>query len=276
MFIEQAQSMTLILQMSKFDPNAALKLEGQLIDGKLPEYDYNTGLTELNNSINKEAEKLRQETIKGLDVTNYESPYAMGSGITISTDNIKVNIDYKLKSSEYQENHLFPFYFFPEKENGDGKLTQNYIKFGGEYGIGGTLTGEIEIGLVSSSNGRVNPYITINGGVGKGISAEIPIKFGVNEIKGRENPHSLSGIDSSVEGGLEITTPWRGFSWINGDAFWRKEMGLSIGGSVSGTGSLTLVIPSFKDIGEFAGDLFKESDFANNMWKDLDLNIEIK
>ena len=98
LFIEQAQSMTLILQMSKFDPNAALKLEGQLIDGKLPEYDYNTGLTELNNSINKEAEKLRQGAIKELDVTNYESPYAMGTGIIISPDNIKVNIDYKLKA----------------------------------------------------------------------------------------------------------------------------------------------------------------------------------
>ena len=267
LFIEQAQSMTLILQVSKFDPNAALKLEGKLIDGKLPEYDYNTGLA----SINKQAEKLRQGAIKELDVTNYESPYAMGTGIIISPDNIKVNIDYKLKSSDIQENE-FPFYFFPEKENSDGKLTQTYITFGGEYGVFGILKGEVELGIVSSSNGRVNPYITLNGGAGLGAAAEASIKGGVKETKGRENPHSLSGIDRNLEMKAEVLTPWQTYSFdgkINRD----KEYGIGIGGSGTGSGSLTIVIPSIKDISEFSTSLFIDSEKGKQFIRDAENDI---
>ena len=221
-------------------------------------YDYNIGIRRFAELTAKEIEELRQKNIKELDVTNYESPYAMGTGIIISPDNIKVNIDYKLKSSDIQENE-FPFYFFPEKENSDGKLTQTYITFGGEYGVFGVLKGEVELGIVSSSNGRVNPYITLNGGAGLGAAAEASIKGGVKETKGRENPHSLSGIDRNLEMKAEVLTPWQTYSFdgkINRD----KEYGLGIGGSGTGSGSLTIVIPSIKDISEFSTSLFIDSE----------------
>jgi hypothetical protein len=84
-----------------------LDLAGKLINGELSEYDYTEANKKYNSIIQREAEKLRQEAIKGLDVTNYDSPYAMGSGIVISPDNIKVNTDYTgLTSKELKENNL--------------------------------------------------------------------------------------------------------------------------------------------------------------------------
>ena len=270
MFIEQAQSMTLILQVSKFDPNAALKLEGKLIDGKLPEYDYNTGLA----SINEQAEKLRQGAIKELDVTNYESPYAMGSGVIISTNNIRVNVDYSLKSSDAPTIKVLPFYFFPEEEKESGKLTQTYIKFGGEYGFGGTILGEIEIGLISNNKGNVNPYITLNGGLGKGISAEFPVKFGTNEINGKENNHSISGLDFKTEVELSVTTPWRTFYSTNGVGAWNDEKGLAAGASFISKGNLTIVIPTFKESGDYISNLFYNTEQGQSFSKDMKYDID--
>jgi hypothetical protein len=105
--INQAVSNTLINAISKFDPKGSLDLAGKLINGELSEYDYAEANKKYNSIIQKEAEKLRQESVKGLDVTNYDSPYAMGSGIIISPGNIKVNTDYTgLTSKELKENNL--------------------------------------------------------------------------------------------------------------------------------------------------------------------------
>ena len=272
LFIEQAQSMTLIFQMSKFDPNAKLKLEVQLVNGSLPEFDYEKGLAELKGILSNIGEELRQEKVRELDVTNYESPYAMGSRVIISPENIKVNVDYKLKSSDIQVNEFLPFYFFPEKVKSDGKLTQTYITFGGETGVLGILKGEVELGIVSSSSGRVNPYITLNGGVGLGAAVEVPIKAGVKETKGQENPHSLSGIDKHLEMKADILTPWQVYSF-NGSYDRDKEYGIGIGASGTGSGSLTIVIPSIKDISEFSVNLFIDSEKGQQFIRDAENDI---
>lgn len=58
------------------------------------------------------------------------------------------------------------------------------------------------------------------------------------------------------------------------DFYEKKEMGLGIGGSITKTGNITLVFPNIKEISGVAGNLFQNSDFANDMWKDLKLNIK--
>ena len=70
-------------------------------------YDYNIGIRRYAELTAKEIEELRQKNIKELDVTNYDSPYAMGSGVIISAKNIKVNTEYSgLTSKELKENDL--------------------------------------------------------------------------------------------------------------------------------------------------------------------------
>ena len=57
-FIQQQMLLFLIFQTSK--------------------YDYNVGIRQFAELTAKEIEELRQKNIKELDVTNYDSPYAMG------------------------------------------------------------------------------------------------------------------------------------------------------------------------------------------------------
>ena len=73
-----------MIATSRFDPNGSLKLELKFEIGELSKYDYNIGIRRYAELTAKEIEELRKKNIKELDVTNYDSPYVMGSGVIIS------------------------------------------------------------------------------------------------------------------------------------------------------------------------------------------------
>ena len=286
------------------DDNSFIEEGKKWLDNYEPTFDYVLNFDDgFLNDLAKEAEKLGKQ-YQELPFIGLEWQINVAKNFTEDLKNYKPNPAYeetvKMANNNYnfytvdlegykgydgqifpeapKASTIFPIVFFPEEEKKGGKLTQSYIKIGGEVGVLVTLVGEGEFGIVRNNMGSSNLYVSLSGGLGKGIAFELPIKYGTNVIDGKESNHSLSGIDFNQSINTGVVTPWSSFIWENGDLKRVDELGLGVGASISGTGKLTLVIPNFKESGDFISKTIMDTEqgkkFMDDMIKDLNLNIK--